>query len=107
MHDRPRMHFDLHARDHGELAMGFGELDASHRIAEGIELVHAPMMGGHDVDLVLEAFLESRRSRHQVQQVVRVDDVRGIFVTRFVPDAVSAFHARVTSPTRARRVRSA
>ena len=44
--------------------------DQERRLAEGIELVHAPVIRRQHVDDVLEALLVGRGARHQVQQVM-------------------------------------
>jgi len=91
-HRRARMHFDLHLRGDRQLAMRLCQLDAQHRIAEGVEFIRAALRRGFDADLVLQALLVGSRARHQVQQVMGMHHVGGVAVTRLVADAVLAAH---------------
>jgi hypothetical protein len=59
--------------------MRLRKLDADQRIAKGVELIHAPMGFRKYFELVLQAFLVRRGTRHQVQQVMRMHHVRGVF----------------------------
>jgi hypothetical protein len=83
------MHLDLHLRDHVQQSMRLGQLDAHDGIAEGVELVDAPMNLRRDLDAVLEAFLEGRGTRHQMEQMMRVHHVGSVLITRLVANVIS------------------
>ena len=70
--------------------MRLRELHAHHRIAERIQRIDAPVVPGLDVDVMLQAFLVRRGTRHQVQQLVRMHDVRRVPVARLVADGIAA-----------------
>ena len=74
--------------------MRLRQLDAQHRIAEGIDLGDAALRRRLDADLVFQALLVGGGPRHQVQQVMRMHHVRGVAVTRLVADVIFAVHGR-------------
>ena len=71
------------------------KLDARQSIAEGVDLVTAPERRRFHTDRMLQALLERRRTRHEMQQVMGMQHVAGVRVDRFVMDAIAHALAHV------------
>src|SRR5882757_9760128 len=77
-HGRSWMHLHLHVGGDFEPAVWVLELDTRDRVAEGIEFFTPAVGGWRDVDRMLEALLVGRRTRYQVQQLVRMHDIAAV-----------------------------
>ena len=82
------MHFDFHLRAHFESAMRDFEFHARDEIAERIHFIAPPARAWRELDGVLQAFLVTRGSRNQMQQLVRVHDVAAVRVHGVVANVV-------------------
>ncbi|MEJ0008474.1 MAG: hypothetical protein WDM77_19455 [Steroidobacteraceae bacterium] len=82
------MHRDLHVGRYRQFAVRALKLHARHRIAKRIDLIAA--FGGRRGNLqrVLQALLVGSGPRHQVQQLMRMHDIRSIQIPRFVADVI-------------------
>ncbi len=82
------MHFDLHVGRHDQFTVLALELHARDRIAESVDFIAPIGRCRRYLQRMLEALLVGSRPRHEVQQMVRMHDVGGVGIPRFVSDVI-------------------
>ena len=92
---RPLVHVDIHLRHDLESAMGMLKFHARPNIPEGVNLVTPAKRCGLHADRVLQALLERRRPRDEMQYVMAMQYITGVLVGRFVMDAIAHALAHV------------